>query len=485
MAAFHHVLCFLSLSFLLACVNAAGKPNGLTMELIHVDSPASPLYPGNISYEEEIQRLVHRSNARAQYLRTLASVSLNNHNNMSQTINPLDIRPKLEFYPYGSYLVQVGIGTFDARFPARPFKTLYLYTDTGSSLLWVLCEDCKKPGNQCFQSREPPFPNSQSKSYIPLCCNQHPFCIPNECVGPYCSQHVEYEGGHVVDSILSGMIIYSIKIENFNFVSSSGQPQPVPGVVFGCAYNTRNMNFGRQEDFKVSGLLGLGYAPSSFPVQQNYLTGGVFSHCLTRRRDVQTFLRFGRDIPTPPGGLRVTRLVLFKEVPLYHVNLLGISVHGQKLLIDPLVFAIRNQGTAGGCIMDNGSSFTFLITPAFKALVQFLEMYFMRYPRLFKSPGPRSPSFELCYKWSTPAPVEVQLPTLTFHFENADLEVKPSEAFITAKVDAQGNEAMCLAFLRDDERTLFGSFQQSNYRFIYDLNRRQLKFAPEDCANNS
>ncbi|KAM1001422.1 hypothetical protein ACFX15_007604 [Malus domestica] len=58
--AVHHVICILSISFLLTCI-AAGKPNGLSVELIHIYSPASPLYPGNISFEEEIHRLIHQS----------------------------------------------------------------------------------------------------------------------------------------------------------------------------------------------------------------------------------------------------------------------------------------------------------------------------------------------------------------------------------------------------------------------------------------
>ncbi|KAI5316103.1 hypothetical protein L3X38_045279 [Prunus dulcis] len=366
------------------------------MELIHVDSPVSPLYPGNISYEVEIQRLIDRSNARAQYLHaTLASLG---NNNVSQTIiNPLDIIRNSNFTLSAITLYKFGIGAFDATFPARPIKTYYFCTST-----------------------------LEAASYG-CCVRIHPFCKPNVCVGAYCSQHVEYMGGPAVHSILS--------VENFNLLSSSGQPQPVPGVVFVCAYDTRRMTFGRQEDFKIAGLLIWYRHPHT-----------------TRLSACQEISAFQRST------------ILLRES-------VGISVHGQKLLIDPLVFAIRNQGTAGGCIMDNGTSFTFLITPAFKALVQFLEMYFMHYPRLAWAPGPRAPSFELCYKWTTPPPVEVQLPTLTFHFENADLEVQPSEAFITAKVDSQGNEALCLAFLRDDERTFFGSFQQSNYRFVYDLNR--------------
>ncbi|KAM2524536.1 hypothetical protein PS1_031248 [Malus domestica] len=68
--------------------------------------------------------------------------------------------------------------------------------------------------------------------------------------------------------------------------------------------------------------------------------------------------------------------------------MLGISVHGQKILIDPTAFAIRDGGKTGGCFLDNGSTLSYLITrftPAFKALIQFLEMYFMRFPCVVKT----------------------------------------------------------------------------------------------------
>ncbi|BFG43294.1 hypothetical protein CerSpe_295680 [Prunus speciosa] len=196
------------------------------------------------------------------------------------------------------------------------------------------------------------------------------------------------------------------------------------------------INFNRLEEFKVAGLLGLGYAPISFPLQQSYQTGKVFSMCLTRRREIQTYLRFGKDVPTPPGGLRVTKLVFFKDMPYYYVNLLAISVHGQKLLIDPNV-------------------------PAFKAVVEFLEMYFMCFPHLVRGARPPlGPPFELCYKWMTPLP---PLPTLTFHFEHADLVINPEDLFIKVKADQQGNDLLCLAFIAD----------------------KLLKFAPEDWSKNS
>jgi hypothetical protein len=60
-------LAFLSIlsSLLLLGGPVAGKPNGLTIKLIHRDSPASPLYPGNITFSERIRRLVKQSKARA------------------------------------------------------------------------------------------------------------------------------------------------------------------------------------------------------------------------------------------------------------------------------------------------------------------------------------------------------------------------------------------------------------------------------------
>lgn len=116
--------------------------------------------------------------------------------------------------------------------------------------------------------------------------------------------------------------------------------------------------------------------------------------------------------------------------------------------------------------MDNGSTLSYLITSAFKALIQFLEMYFMRFPRLVKNTSPTKANFDLCYEWKPPLGFK-DLPTLTFHFENAHLDSKPQDAFITFQVDQ--NVVLCLGFFKDKVRSLIGSFRQVNYRFIHDL----------------
>ncbi|CAN6558611.1 unnamed protein product [Malus baccata var. baccata] len=398
MKAVRDVVCiFLSTSFLLFSVwggsstttIAEAKPYGLTMGLIHIHSPASPLYPGNISYTEKIRRLVNQSSARAQHLDFTISSALNTYINTNQTMTNDLIRPKLQFQLIATYIIQVGLGTFDAAFPADPFKSFYF-----------------------------------------------------------------------------------------------GQTEPIEGIVFGCAYDAKNTQY----DWEVSGVLGLGYTPISFPVQISNLIQGAFSFCLCRDLHTTTYLRFGADIPQPPPGSgSVTPLVLLQDIPYYYVNLQGISVDEQRLQIDPSVFAIRKQGQEGGCVMDNGSTFTSLIRPAYDAVIAFLENYFSKIHDFVRAPSPSDLKLDLCYKWSPPPPLGFEdLPPITFHFENnANLEIAHEDGFIELDGDTPGNEVMCLAIMPNDVRTIIGSLQQANYRFIYDLNGRQLKFTPEDCDKNS
>ncbi|KAM1278871.1 hypothetical protein ACFX13_031823 [Malus domestica] len=60
--------------------------------------------------------------------------------------------------------------------------------------------------------------------------------------------------------------------------------------------------------------------------------------------------------------------------------------------------------------------------------------------------SPTNANFDLCYEWKPPLGFK-DLPTLTFHFENAHLDVKPGDAFITFQVDQ--NVVLCLGFLED------------------------------------
>ncbi|KAE8055783.1 hypothetical protein FH972_012605 [Carpinus fangiana] len=71
------------------------------------------------------------------------------------------------------------------------------------------------------------------------------------------------------------------------------------------------------------------------------------------------------------------------------------------------------------------------------------------------------------------------LPNMTFHLRNAELEVAPQGTFVVKQLDS-GEEVFCLAIA-----TTLGAYQQTNQKFIYDITRKQLQFAPEDCAQNA
>jgi hypothetical protein len=179
--------------------------------------------------------------------------------------------------------------------------------------------------------------------------------------------------------------------------------------------------------------------------------------------------------------LQTTKLYQFKSSTAYYIELLGISINGTRLNINPALFALQFDGSAG-CVIDSGSSFTRIIRPAYDEVKRTLLVYFsglrkMTRSRLFEG------DFELCYERSVPEGFR-DLPSMTFHLRNAELEVGPEGTFFVKQLN-NGNEVFCLAIIGDDHYTSLGSYQQTNEKFIYGITRKQLQFAPEDCAQNA
>jgi hypothetical protein len=469
---------FLSIlsSLLLLGGPVVGKPNGLTIKLIHRDSPASPLYPGNITLIERIQRLVNQSKARASFLSSMISANTDQTNG-SQSIHPNEaFRAPIAIQAMSTYMVRLGIGTFNATFPARPFKTYHLHMDTGSALTWIQCQDCELPGNHCFPCREPPFPKTISRSYRALPCNMHPLCAPHQCIGNSCSYQEKYMDGAATTGILSQ--------ESFTFVSSSGRPQTLLNIVFGCSIDSTDMRYG-DDDNQVSGIFGLGWGIRSFVNQISHqsLYDGTFSYCLKFNdgRALDTYLRFGPGISQPTTGLQTTKLDQFKSSAPYYIDLIGISINGTRLSINPALFLLQFDGS-GGCIIDSGTTFTSIIRPAFDVVIRTFLLYFSSLPNMTRSRLFEG-FFDLCYERSVPEGFR-DLPGMTFHLSNADLEVRPEGAFFVKPLNS-GKEVFCLAIVADDHYTSLGAYQQTNQKFIYDIPRKQLQFALADCAQDA
>ncbi|KAL0371403.1 UNVERIFIED_CONTAM: Aspartyl protease AED1 [Sesamum angustifolium] len=184
---------------------------GITLPLIHPESPQSLVFKSNQTHEQRIQGLINQSHARvAGYFPT-------NTSSVAQSTSPYNVNPDLVRpqvgvqYPY-YYMVKVGIGTFTARPPYPSFKSYYLYMDTGSDLTWIQCEGCRAPGGRCFNQKEPVYPNSLSGSYYPLPCKKHKLCAPNQCINASCSYNVRYLDNTSSSGILASETSYSTQL---------------------------------------------------------------------------------------------------------------------------------------------------------------------------------------------------------------------------------------------------------------------------------
>lgn len=454
-----HLFSFLSS----LCLASQSSHTGFTLELIPPCSPKSPLFiPNNLGI---IHARVHHEPPPAPPSLTSMNASDLSHSHI--------ITPPIERKFESSFVVKVGLGTFefDEGLPSTS-KSYYLILDTGSSLTWTQCEDCKLPGNACYKQKDAPFPNKHSKSYDPLPCNKHPLCKPNKCVGDHCSYSVKYTDGAYSSGILA--------TETFSFLSSStSQTEKIPRIVFGCG--VKNIDPKESDAYEIAGVFGLGQGDRSFVKQIQKKSNGRFSYCLASVMENQNppnmYLRFGADIK-PPRDLRTTSFFKIGRFDAYYVKLLDLGVNGKRLGIDPSVFAVRSDGK-GGCVVDSGSSFSYIIKAAYEILEKRLKQYFSGLKEFIRD---RTQPERLCYKRNDVLQGFSKIPSVNFYFEGAEMDVGPEGTF--KREVKRGKEVFCLMIEADESLSTIGAYQQVNYKFIYDTTSNKLHFGPEDCARN-
>ncbi|CAK7339344.1 unnamed protein product [Dovyalis caffra] len=459
---FSFIFHFFLSSMLLGCL-ATTQLDGLTMELIHKDSPRYPLYQANLPLGEKIQQpaacpfagLHHRTS-------TMSTNIAAKHKTLS---------PRASYGDPFLFLAQVGIGSFQAKSHNENSKSYYFQIDTGNELSWIQCEGCQNKDNSCFPHKDPPYPNSQSKSYRPVSCSQHSFCEPNQCKQGLCGYNVSYGPGSYTSGILAN--------ETFTLYSSRGKRTALKDITFGCSTDSKNMKYAFLLDKNpVSGVLGMGWGPRSFLAQLGSTSDGKFSYCIIPNNTHNTYLRFGKHI-VKSKNLQTTKIMQVKPSSAYHVNLLDISVNGVKLNITKTALAVKKNGS-GGCVIDAGTLATLLVKPIFDTLHTALADHMSSNQNL-KRRIIHSLHKDLCYEELSDAGRK-NLPVVIFHLENADLEVKPEAIFLFREF--QGKNVFCLSMLSDVSKTIIGAYQQMKQKFVYDTKAQVLSFGPDDCEKN-
>ncbi|PKU82652.1 Aspartic proteinase CDR1 [Dendrobium catenatum] len=261
---------------------------GFSVELIHRDSPKSPLHDPNSTPSSCIRAAAERSRSRAIYFR---DAILDDASNFYSEITPNSYEYLMSFY----------LGT--------PAKKILAIADTGSDLIWVQCEPCK----ECYPQSAPLFDPQSSSSYKTIACNTDSCSMLPQSSCDSSSQ-CNYQYGYGDKSIVEGIL----STETIGFDSTGGRPVQIPTPLFGCTHQS-NGTFDKND----AGLVGLGGGKLSLIRQLGSTIGNKFSYCLpsSTQTSATSQLNFGSNAVVSSSNAVTTPLIFDSPDTFYFLNL--------------------------------------------------------------------------------------------------------------------------------------------------------------------
>ncbi|XP_020114102.1 aspartic proteinase nepenthesin-1-like [Ananas comosus] len=446
---------FLAMYFLLA----SSIIQSLQLRMIHRDSILSPLYPGNLTAEEHMDRLYNYTILRAETIESRMSSPVINY-------NATRIQPRLHV-SFFLYVLELAIGTpWRAQAPRQP---RYLMMDTASSLMWLQCLPCAR----CWSPPHLVFDRRRSRSFAPIPCN-HPLCdLRNpevfRCVNRQCHYTYRYADPALTRGILA--------TETLSLGSDRGGFKLVHNFIFGCSHDNRNFNnLGTQ----VQGIAGFNRRSASFLGQMNQLAQahGKFAYCLQREINRPSVLKFGEHAELRgPNVKTVPILHLHNEID-YFVSLVDVSVANHRIGFPPGTFRerIEHGVIKGGFVIDSGAAAAnFNGGGPYERVKNTFEEYFQR----FGLAHHHHHRFEVCY--NIPHGGFTAYPSMTFHFENGNDFVAPPENVV---VFVEQNY-FCVMIVKSNVVNTLGAHLQRNYRMSFDIQRETFSYIPADCGRDA
>ncbi|ERN16887.1 hypothetical protein AMTRI_Chr02g264490 [Amborella trichopoda] len=436
-------LCFMILLFTIISLSSS-----LSLPLIHHLSLSSQ----NRTTAARLRRLVQISSHRLHYL---SNFPVKNSSRKPQSHVPQEMAPEIHGDSY-LYLVNFSLGT-------PPVQQLAIL-DTSSPILWIQCEPC----DPCFSQSVPIFSPESSKSFSPVHCSD-PLCN-----GLLCDNNTNlctFSSSYGQSATTSGQIA----TETLTFSSDSGdQPEFSPKIAIGCGFSNRNFKF----PGGFSGIFGLSNSPISFISQYYKSEYHQFSYCLLRllleTTETQTSqLRFGIEAKLSGPDVRSFELLDYAN-SLYYLNLTDISIGDNRLGIPPKVFDMDSD-KKGGFVIDSGATVSYLRETGYSYLKDGMVYWFSGAWNLTQIDGKKY-SFDLC--WEIPTPEFNEFPNLTLHFGEKDWELMPENVFY---VDRNAR-IFCMVILASDKMSILGTYQQQDFRVLYDISGRRVSVQRASCA---
>ncbi|KAK2354056.1 hypothetical protein P8452_74532 [Trifolium repens] len=405
--------------------------NGFSVDLIHRDSPKSPLYQPTHNKYQRLANAARRSINRVNHFYK---------NSITNTPQSDVVSNK------GEYLMTYSVGT-------PPFD-IYGIVDTGSDIVWLQCEPCE----QCYNQTTPIFNPSKSSSYknIPcssdLCqsvrgssCNDQNFCEYTIKYG----DHSHSEG--------------DLSIETLTLGSTTGHSVSFPKTAIGCGHSNTGTFQG-----SGSGIVGLGIGPVSLTTQLKSSIDGKFSYCLLPYSDESngtSKLNFGEAAVVSGDGVVSTPLVKNDPPVFYYLTLEAFSVGNKRVEFG----GSSEGGDEGNIIIDSGTTLTLLPDDVYTNL----ESVVAEQVKLDRVDDPNQ-LLNLCYSVTSD---EYDFPLITAHFKGADVQLHSISTFVQV---ADG--IVCLAFQSSQIGAIFGNLAQQNLLVGYDLQQNIVSFKATDCT---
>ncbi|KAL1211126.1 putative aspartic protease [Cardamine amara subsp. amara] len=439
------LLCFFL--FFSMTLSSSLHPKNFTVELIHRDSPLSPLY-------NPLNTVTDRLNA--AFLR-----SISRSHRFNQKSSQTDLQSGL-IGADGEFFMSITIGT-------PPIK-VFAIADTGSDLTWVQCKPCQ----QCYKENGPIFEKKKSSTYKnEPCDSRHCQALSTNERGCDESLNVcKYRYSYGDQSFSKG----DVATETISIDSASGSLVSFPGTVFGCGYNN-----GGTFDETGSGIIGLGGGHLSLISQLGSSISKKFSYCLSHKSSTingTSVINLGTNsIPSglsKDSGVISTPLVDKEPQTYYYLTLEAISVGKTKIPYTGNSY-YPNDGktlseTSGNIIIDSGTTLTLLDSGFFDRFGAAVEESVTGAKRVSDPQGLLSH----CFKSGN---AEIGLPEITVHFTRADVKLSPINAFVKVREDM-----VCLSMIPTTEVAIYGNFAQMDFLVGYDLEKRTVSFQNMDCS---
>ncbi|CAH2051829.1 unnamed protein product [Thlaspi arvense] len=238
------IYCFLLAIVIFWAPFSSAQKKTLTVELIHRDSPRSPLYNPLHTVSNRLNAAFLHSISCSRYFSTKTDIQSGLIGNS------------------GDYYMAISIGT--------PATKVLAVADTGSDLTWIQCKPCQ----QCYKQNGPIFDKSQSSAYKTESCDStacHGLSKDNE--GCDESRNIcKYQYYYGDNSFSKG----EVATETLTIDSSSASHVSFLSTVIGCGYN----NVGTFAE-TGSGIVDLGGGPLSLILQLDSSLGKKFPYCLS------------------------------------------------------------------------------------------------------------------------------------------------------------------------------------------------------------